>query len=315
MKHFDVETHPRAIPDSADDEAARRLTVYWKGQPITGVCQAAYRAFVFPVMSPAGVAVTTARSGSDHAWHNSVTVGTDQFHVRRVRDGQIVEDLPLNFYWDWPFQGRDAGRIVLLADDEATELNEHHLHITLRLNWEAPAPDDDSPREILATEVRTIHVRPGERANVIDVRSQLRPTQWDLRLGPCRHAYFTIRVADHLRVTDKQGSAIGGRLTGAGRREGETALRWQIADWIDFTGPDEQGRVAGVAVAQFPSMGCVPWYLVEYGSIRVNAHRMQERIIRRGEALDHAIRVIAHDGTPEEAGVDALAASTSREAI
>ena len=310
MKHFATGSRPMVVPQSAEDQATRLLEVSWNGRLITGLNQAAYRSYIFPVMSPAGVAVTAERSASDHPWHQSVTIGTDHFYTYQGRGGERCEDPPIHFYWDWPFQGRDAGRIVSAAHDEVTELDERHLRITQRLRWQSPEQWGDPPfRRILAEEIRTIHVYPGDTANVIDVRSQLRPTEWDLRLGPCRHAYFTIRVADHLRVTDKIGQKIGGTLTGAGRRVGEKELRWQLSDWIDYSGPDARGRVAGVAVAQFPSMGNMPWYLVDYGSIRVNAHRMAARCLKRGDTMDVAIRVIAHDGTPVEAGVADLCTS------
>ena len=69
---------------------------------------------------------------------------------------------------------------------------------------------------------------PGDVANIIDVRSQVRPTDWDLRIGPCRHGYFTIRVADHLRVVDRKGDKVGGKLTASGGRVGEKEIRWQL---------------------------------------------------------------------------------------
>ena len=102
---------------------------------------------------------------------------------------------------------------------------------------------------------------------------------------------------------------VGGKLTASGDRVGEKEIRWQLADWVDYSGKDEQGRMAGVAMFQFPSVGNVPWYLVDYGSVRINPHRMGSRFIKRGEILDLAIRVVAHDGDAEEAGVADLYAA------
>ncbi len=307
MRYFTVESDGLSIPAKWEDESTRLLKVSWKGRLITGLSQAAYRSYVYPVLSPAGVHVTTERSISDHPWHQSVTIGSDQFYTYVQTPSGKVEEDPINLYWDWKFQGREAGRIVSAPVDEYTELAEGHLQITQRLQWQGPEEWGVPPyRRILAEEMRTIDVRPGQVANVIDVRSRLRPTRWDIRIGPCRHGYFTIRVADHLRVTDPKGNKIGGKLTASGDRVGEEEIRWQLADWIDYSGEDENSRMAGIALFQFPSVGNVPWYLVDYGSVRINPYRLGAKNVNRGDTVDIAIRVIAHDGDASEAGVAEL---------
>ena len=62
-------------------------------------------------------------------------------------------------------------------------------------------------------ERRVIEVRLARGAHVIDLRSELSP-EWNLRIGPTRHAYFGLRVGESLRPSH------GGRLTDAagGRR-------------------------------------------------------------------------------------------------
>ena len=60
-----------------------------------------------------------------------------------------------------------------------------HLEITQRLQWQGPEEwGVGTYRRVLADEIRIIDVRPGDVANIIDVRSQVRPTDWDLRIGP-----------------------------------------------------------------------------------------------------------------------------------
>lgn len=314
MRHFSVENGAYFIPDRWEDDAARLLEVRWNGRLVTGLSQSAYRSYVFPVLTPAGVAVTTERSASDHPWHQSVTIGSDHFYTYVQTPAGKVEEDPLNMYWDWPFQGREAGRIVSGVIDECTELAADHLQITQRLQWQGPERWGSPPhRRILAEEMRTIDVRPGATANVVDVRSRVRPTRWDFRIGPCRHGYFTIRVADHLRVVDRDGNKVGGRLTASGGRVGEREIRWQFADWVDYSGKDENGRMAGVALFQFPSVGNVPWYLVDYGSVRINPHRLDAKYVQRGEVLDLAIRVVAHDGDADEAGISDMYAAFAKD--
>ncbi len=314
MRHFSVESEGMDIPSDAEAESTRLLKVNWKGRAITGLSQSAYRSYVYPVLTPAGVAVTTERSVSDHPWHQSVTIGTDYFFTYQQSPTGKIEEPPLNFYWDWKFQGRNAGRIVSVADNEITELAENHLQITQRLRWQSPEEWGEPPyRRILIDEMRTIDIYPGDVANIIDVRSRLRPTYWDVRIGPCRHAYFTIRVADHLRVMDPQGNKIGGTLTASDDRTGQEQICWQLADWIDFSGKDTAGRRAGIALFQFPSLGNVPWYVINYGSIRINPFRLDARNLNRGDMVDVAIRIVAHDGDAREAGVADLYESFKRQ--
>ena len=306
MKHFDIDSAPIALPDDPEEEPVRLLRVGWKGRPVTGVCQSARRCYVYPVLTPSGVGVTSERP-EDHPFHQSITVGNDYFFTCRTSAAGRFEDPGICFYTDGPdMRGRGEGRIVAAAHNECTELGEDRLEIILRTQWQGPE-EGYSPkhRRVVAEEMRTVGVRPGERANLIDVRSELRPTDRDIRIGPSRHGYFTIRVADHLRVVDRRGERLSGELVDSEGRRGEE-VGWQHAGWIDYYGTDGQGRTAGIAVFQYPSLGNVAWYAATYGSIRVNPFRKGATFVNRGEVVDFAIRVVAHDGDPFEAGVQEL---------
>lgn len=296
------------------DDPVRMLKVGWKGKPVTGFNQSSRRCYVYPVMTPSGVGVTNERPTSDHAFHQSITVGNDYFFTYQTSAAGRFEEPGMCFYTNSPdMRGRGEGRIVATTHNECTELGEDHLEIIVRLQWQGPeqgyAP---KYRRVVAEEMRTISVFPGEVANVIDVRSQLRPTEWDIRLGPSRHGYFTIRMADHLRVVDPKGEKQGGCIVDSeGRRDDH--VTWQHADWIDYYGTDSQGRTAGLAVFQFPSLGNVAWYAGTYGSIRVNPFRKGGTYVCRGEEVDVAIRIVAHDGDPHEAAVADLYESFKQE--
>ena len=307
MKYFHVRSAELSVPSTSCDDPARLLQVDWKDKPLTGFNQSSRRCYVFPVLTPAGVAVTDERPTSDHPFHQSITVGNDYFFTYETSAAGRFEHPGMCFYTNMEdMRGRGEGRIVATAHNECTELDENHLEIIVRLQWQGPeegyAPKH---RRVVAEEMRTVSVRPGEAASIVDVRSQLRPTNWDIRLGPSRHGYFTIRVADFLRVVGRDGAKLSGTLVDSeGRRDEEVG--WQHADWIDFYGTDPQGRTAGIAVFQFPSLGNCAWYAGTYGSIRVNPFRKGATFVNRGEEVDVAIRVVAHDGDPFAAGVPAL---------
>ena len=307
MKYFSVESSDLSVPNDWKDDPVRLLNVSWKGKPVTGFNQSSRRCYVYPVLTPSGVAVTDERPTSDHAFHQSITVGNDYFFTYQTSAAGRFEEPGMCFYTNSPdMRGRGEGRIVVTTHNECTELGENHLEIIVRLQWQGPE-QGYSPkyRRVVAEEMRTISVLPGKVTNVIDVRSQLRPTEWDIRLGPSRHGYFTIRMANYLRVVDPKGEKQGGNIVDSeGRRDGNVC--WQHADWIDYYGTDPKGRTAGVAIFQFPSVGNVAWYAGTNGSIRVNPFRKGATYVCRGEEVDVAIRVVAHDGDPHEAGVSAL---------
>ena len=74
-----------------------------------------------------------------------------------------------------------------------------------------------------------------------------------------------------------------------------------------------KGAPLGLRSFSFPSMGNVAWYAGGYGSIRVNPFRKGATYVSRGEEVDLAVRVVAHDGDPYEAGVPDLYESFKRE--
>ncbi len=316
MKYFSVESSDLSVPQDWTDDPARILQVGWNGKPVTGFNQSSRRCYVYPLLTPSGVEVTNERPTSDHPFHQSITVGNDYFFTYETSAAGRFEHPGMCFYTNMPdMRGRGEGRIVATAHNECTEISEDHLEIIVRMQWQGPE-EGYSPkyRRVVAEEMRTISVYPGATANIIDVRSQLRPTQWDIRLGPSRHGYFTIRMADHLRVVNRKGEKLGGSiLDSEGRRDDDVG--WQHAAWIDYYGTDAEGRTAGIAVFQFPSLGNVAWYAGTYGSIRVNPFRKGGTFVCRGEEVDVAIRVVAHDGDPHEGGVADLYKSFAQQNV
>ena len=298
MSDFTVEEEPIALPRGAVAKA-RRLKVGWRGRAITALSQGEYRAYLYPVLTPAGV-VVTAEAPIDHPHHQSVTVGTDHFNCYPPFSTDKYEEATYNFYINEPFQGRAPGRIVGVSAD-STELSEDHLRIVQELEWQGPEEWGADGRRILARETRTYDIFPGEPANAIDVRSQLRPTDWRIQIGPTRHAYLTVRMADGLRAID------GATVVDSEGRTGVDEVDGQMADWVDCTGIAAYGQAAGLALVPGPSVAGLPWHVAAYGDNHtVNPFSEQGRKVGPGEEVDVAVRIVAHDGDAVEANVAEL---------
>ena len=206
------------------------------------------------------------------------------------------------------FQGRAPGRI-LDVDVEAAEIAADHLRLTQTLHWQGPSEWGAPQRRTLAIETRTIDIRPGEVANLFDIRSQLRAAEWDLRIGPTRHAYFGLRMTEALRVTN------GAALIDAQGRSGAAAISGQISDWVDCSGAIAAGRQAGAALFPFPGARGLPWFVSDWGTLTVNPLARKRYELKRGDLLDFAVRVVVHDGDAGQADIPALYRSFAAQSL
>ena len=298
MQHFSVETDAVPLPRGATAKA-RRVKISRGGKLITALSQGFHRAYLYPVFTPAGTAVTT-ESPIDHPHHQSIAIGADHFNVYYPYSTDKLEEANYNFYVNETFQGRSAGRIVGVGF-EAEEVSEDHLRIVQNLEWRGAAEwGAPAGGRVLALETRTIDIHTGETANIIDIRSALRPGEWDFSIGPTRHAYFTIRLADGLHETD------GGTIVDSENRRGADRINGRTADWVDYSGPGPHGRGAGIAVFLHPSLGNPPWHVYEWGTIAINPLARAARRVNRGETLEFALRIVAHDGDADQAGIAEL---------
>ena len=309
MDAFSVTTEQIDLPRTATPQA-RRVAVAWRGRPICAFTQGVHRCYLYPLHSPAGVALT-AESPVDHPHHDSITVGADmviaKFPPLTPAISPLTESGTYNLYANNVFQGRAPGR-TWAADFSATELAADHLRVVQMVEWQGPeewgAADG---RRVLALETRTTDIRPGDVVNTVDIRSQLRPTDWDLTIGPTRHAYFTVRLAYGLRVVD------GGTLIDAEGRSGGAAITNQASAWVDASGAAPHGAKAGLTILGHASTVRVPWVAYDWGTLNVNPFAREAATVQRGDTLELGIRLLAHDGDAVEADVAAHAARHAAE--
>jgi hypothetical protein len=296
LAHFSLEEDAVALPRGAWARA-RRLNVRWRGRTLFALSQGEYRAYLYPVFTPTGVAVT-AESPIDHPHHHSVWIGADHVTCRLPYATGRLEAATYNFYVNETFQGRAPGRIVGISV-RSCELAADHLRVVQTLEWQGPVEWGAPERRTIALETRTIDVRPGAEANLVHLRSELRPTEWSLTIGPTRHAYFGVRVADGLRVVD------GGVLTGPDGPITAAAIPGRSLRWLDCSGV-VGGRPAGLAVFPAPSLGDLAWSAADWGMIAVNPLVDTARRLDRGDVLDLAVRLVVHDGDVREARIAEL---------
>ena len=304
MKHFSVTTEHIDLPRDATPQA-RRIAVAWRGQPVCAFTQGQHRCYLYPVYTPAGVPVT-AESPVDHPHHDSVTVGADvlvaRFPPLTPAISPLEEHGTYNMYTNSAFQGRAPGRLWPV-DINAIEIAPDHLQVVQSVEWQGPVEwGAAGGHRVLAREKRTTSIRPGNIVNTFDIRSELMPTEWDLTIGPTRHAYFTIRAAYGLRVVD------GGTLIDADGRCGGTAITNSQSTWVDLCGAGSHGKTAGLAILPHASTAHVPWIAYDWGTVNVNPFTREPATIPLGHTLDLGIRLIAHDGDADNATIAARSA-------
>lgn len=253
-----------------------------------GFTQGRTRNFLWPVVSPAGFAVT-AESPADHPHHNSVWIGADHFNAHLPAAAGRTEEANYNFYIDDVFQGRAPGRILETAiDGEAVGPN--GFRVRQDLDWRGPIEWAAPSGRVLAQETRTTVLTLVDDTVTIDITTSLRPTDQAVTIGPTRHAYFGVRVAESMNVNE------GGRLIDADGRAGGPAVTGETARWIDLTGPVGGGHAAGIAIFPDPRQRWDTWFATDWGTVAINPFLRQPRTIAPGEAAEYGMRLLVHDG-------------------
>jgi hypothetical protein len=283
-----------ALPRGAIARGHRRM-LQLDGRPLLGLTQTRFRPCLFPLFTPAGFAVTQ-ESPADHPHHNSLWIAADHVHVHMPGPGRRPETCAYNFYVDDVFQGRAPGRMVetrLAAAPHGPD----GVALTQAIDWRGPAEWGAPDGRLVLRETRITRVAPAPDAVVIDIDSTLSPTEWDVGLGPTRHAFFNVRLAESmlhgLALTDDRGDAA-------------QRLPWvEGAAWVDLCGPVGGGRVAGVAV--MPAAQSAEWFVTDWGVATVGHWREAGAILALDSQLSQRCRFVLHDGPASPAALAAWA--------
>ena len=296
MTHFSFETEEINLPKGAWAKTHRR-TLGWRGKEILAFTQGEFRPYLYPVFSPAGFAVTS-ESPADHPHHNSVWIGADHLHVRMPVSGNRYEEYTYCFYLNQTFQGRSPGRILETTIKGTEESSAHYL-INQTNEWRGPAEWAADEGRVVVNENRSFDITPGKHWHIIDIQSQLSPTEWDLTIGPTRHAFFNVRVAESIRATH------GGTLMDADGHMGGDAITGTMSDWVHYFGPVGKENKAGIAIIPYPdTVGT--WYAYDWGVLSANPFYTSQKLLQRGDSLTLGYRLIVHDGDEKAVNISTL---------
>ena len=292
---FILADDPIALPKGAWAKTERR-TLRRGAQPVFSLTQGHHRPYLFPVYTPGGFAVTS-ECPADHPHHNAFWIASDHVDCGMPAAAGRKEQYTYNFYVNETFQGRAPGRI-LQTRAEGEPVGNDGFRITQQMEWRGPIEWAAPEGRIAAREQRVITLQQTGDAYVFDVASTLAAADWDLSLGPTRHAYFNLRVAESIAVTsggqviDDRGHSGGEQVSGAGAR------------WVHYAGPVGGGHWAGMALFPDPRDHGDPWWFVsDWGVITVGPFRLEQRHVKQGESMTLRYRVIGHDGRREAGAI------------
>lgn len=278
---------------------SRRIDVRWQGRHVCSLSQGPWRSYLYPVYTPAGVAVTS-ESPVDHPHHNSLWCAADRVTAHLPFDGGESEPAVYNFYVNDTFQGRAPGRI-LATDLTHQPISETHLRLWQDLQWRGPREWGAPDGRVILQERRTIDVRCVGDVFVFDVRSRLTPTEWDISIGATRHAYHGVRVVESLRESH------GGRIVASNDRQGAAEANGSDAAWVGMTGPVGADRTAGVALMPHGD-GTGSWFVTDWGTMTVNPFESESRHLTIDASLTIGARYVTHDGAENTSRLNKLAA-------
>lgn len=284
---FSLKTDRIALPEGAF-AGTHRQTLYFGEKAVLSLNQGKRRAYVFPLFTPRGFAVTS-EAPADHPHHNSLWFASDHLHLRMPTGNGEYEEYTYNFYIDETFQGRAPGTVMVTATRAHPVPN--GITLVQDLEWRGPVEWAAPCGRCVAFETRSIHVSAGIGSYTLDVESRLSAGEWDFSVGPTRHAYFNVRVAESMTTVH------GGRLQDDRGRTASEEIMATAARWVDFSGPVGGGHLAGISVFPDPrDHEDLSWFIADWGVVTVGPFRRKRQIVRRGEELVARYRVVVHDG-------------------
>jgi hypothetical protein len=286
---------PAATVDiTADDE---KVSVMRNGELFTEYRTDARVPYLYPIRSASGAVVTRhwpmsddyEKEERDHPHHRSLWLS----------HGDV------NGFDFWAWHGNGDPKIVHQGTIE-TKTTDQSASFTVDLAWIA-----DGKTHLNEKRSHTM-TWPDEKTAVIEVVSQLTPVEDDVHFGDTKEGTFALRVDRTLRLRGE--TAEGHIADSEGRTDDES---WgKRSKWVAFTGPDEKGESAVVAMMGHPSNLRHPtwWHARDYGLLTANPFGIHDfegkkddtlgdYTLEKGQSLTLRYQVVIHHGTLESAAL------------
>lgn len=300
MSGFSFAPESVALPAGAFAGTRRRM-LRLDGRAVLGVTAGVFRPYLYPVYTPAGIAVTS-EGPADHPHHHSIWAGADHLHLKMPAFGGRDEIYAYNCYVNDIFQGRAPGRVIETGlagrADGGAYLVEQEIEWRGPIEWGAPQG------RLLLREQRQTRVRVGDDCTTIDMTCVITAAEYDIAVGPSRHAWFNFRVAPSMCVDE--GGALLDHKGHAGPAGGIDAH----AQWVACCGPVGGGRTAGMALAPGLAPGETPWwwFVSDWGVVTASPCRDDAIELTRGASTGLAARFVVFDDAADTARIAGMLA-------
>jgi hypothetical protein len=256
--------------------------------------------YLYPLTSPSGANISRHWPMEDDA----PTEEKDHPHHR----GLWLSHGDVNGYdfWAGMVGKKDA---VIRTDKVQTEKSETSVTLTASLTWLGDG------KELLREKRYHTFSRRDPKTLVIDIHSSLTAVADKVTFGDTKEGTFAVRTDRTLRVVGKEAKAT---LTNS---NGDTnAAAWgKRAKWAAYSGPDELGKPAVVAIIDGAKSFRHPthWHARDYGLLAANPfgiHDFEKKkdktlgnhVLKKDEVMFLIYQVVIHEGTLESAKLDGI---------
>lgn len=264
----------------------KEIRVELDGQPFTSFRTDARVPYLHPLRSASGAVLTR------HWPMEDGFEGEEKDHPHHRSFWMSHGNVNGHDFWAWQF-GKDP-KIELKKVGPVTPNG-----FTVELAWTAGGLTH-------LTETRSYTFREIDaKTTMIDFSSKLIAADGDAVFGDTKEGFFATRVDRTLR--QKGPTAKGSILDSEGRKDGDA---WgKRSEWVAFSGPDEKGEPAVIAVLDHPSNLRHPtwWHARDYGLLAANPFGIHDfegkkdktigqHVLKKGDALVFRYGVILHHG-------------------
>ncbi|EMI21497.1 hypothetical protein RMSM_01570 [Rhodopirellula maiorica SM1] len=230
------------------------------------------RPFFFPLTGPSGIPLTRMGhpGAPDHDHHRSVwfahhKVAGQNFWADTT--GTKIRQTQWMAYDDGDDDARIAVQLEWFGTDETQPLIKQDLFVSV-----APAADDGL---------------------FVELQTSLRSVADTLELGQSNFGLLAVRVAK--AISARFGDGV---ITGANRKQGETALFGMPSPWIDYSGSIDQGVVEGITYFDHSSNPRFPskWHVREDGWMGASVCRDGAVMLYKDKPTSWRYLLHAHPG-------------------